>query len=93
MILPYSPKLKSYSRELRKNMTDAEKKIWGKLRRKQLKKCQFYRQRVIGEYIVDFFVPPPNWSSKSMAANTIRKMVWAEIRSVMITLKISVSRY
>lgn len=36
-------------------MTDAEKKIWGKLRRKQLKKCQFYRRRVIGKYIVDFF--------------------------------------
>jgi very-short-patch-repair endonuclease len=27
------------------------------LRRKQLKDCQFYRQRIIGNYIVDFYCP------------------------------------
>ena len=35
-------------------MTDAERKLWSKLRLKQLKGYQFYRQRVIGNYIVDF---------------------------------------
>ena len=53
----YNSKLKEYSRELRKNMTDAERKLWSRLRRKQLKGLQFYRQRIIGNYIVDFYCP------------------------------------
>lgn len=38
-------------------MTDAEKHLWARLRRKQLKDCQFYRQKIIGQYIVDFYCP------------------------------------
>ena len=56
-MLFYNSKLKPYSRELRKNMTDAEIHLWLKLRRKQLNSCQFYRQRIIGQYIVDFYCP------------------------------------
>jgi len=36
-------------------MTDAEKLVWSRVRRKQLKGLQFYRQKVIGNYIVDFY--------------------------------------
>ena len=54
-MLFYNNKLKKYSRELRRNMTDAEMLLWSKLRRKQLKGCQFYRQRIIGNYIADFY--------------------------------------
>ena len=36
-------------------MTEAEKFLWRRLRRKQIGKAQFYRQKVIGNYIVDFF--------------------------------------
>jgi very-short-patch-repair endonuclease len=50
-------KLKKFSQELRKNMTDAERLLWSKLRRKQLNNFQFYRQRIIGDYIVDFYCP------------------------------------
>ena len=53
----YNGKLAHNSRELRKNMTDAERKLWSKLRLRQLKDRQFYRQRIIGSYIVDFFCP------------------------------------
>jgi len=56
-MLFYNTKLKRYSQELRKNMTDAERLLWSRLRRKQLKDCQFYRQRIIGNYIVDFYCP------------------------------------
>lgn len=56
-MLFYDTKLKKYSQELRKNMTEAEKLLWSKLRRKQLKDSQFYRQRIIGNYIVDFYCP------------------------------------
>ena len=38
-------------------MTDAENRLWYKLRRKQLKGHQFYRQKVIERYIVDFYCP------------------------------------
>lgn len=41
-------------------MTDAEKLLWSKIRCKQLKGCQFYRQKIIGNYIVDFYSPRAN---------------------------------
>ena len=54
-MLPYNKYLKQHSRELRNNLTDAERSLWSKLRRKQLNGVQFYRQRIIGDYIVDFY--------------------------------------
>ena len=56
-MLPYNGNLKGYSRQLRENMTDAERHLWAKIRLKQLKGFQFYRQKPIGDYIVDFFCP------------------------------------
>ena len=53
----YDPHLKGKARELRKNTTDSEKALWSRLRNKQLLGIQFYRQRPIGKYIVDFFAP------------------------------------
>lgn len=41
-------------------MPDAEKLLWSKVRRKQLKGYQFYRQKIIGDYIVDFYYPRAN---------------------------------
>ena len=38
-------------------MTDAERLLWSKIRDKQLKGHPFYRQKIIGEYIVDFCCP------------------------------------
>ena len=57
MSLPFNKELKQFARDLRKNMTDAEKRVWARIRRKQLKGCQFYRQKNIGNYIVDFYCP------------------------------------
>jgi len=59
-MLPYNKELKTFARELRKNMTDAERRIWSKLRKKELKGHQFYRQKILGNYIVDFFCPAAN---------------------------------
>ena len=56
-MFPYKKNLKEFSRELRKNMTFAENLHWSKIRRKQLKRYQFYRQKIIGDYIVDFYCP------------------------------------
>jgi very-short-patch-repair endonuclease len=54
-MLPRDKKLKQPARVLRKNLTDAERKLWSKIRRKQLEGFLFYRQKVIGRYIVDFY--------------------------------------
>jgi very-short-patch-repair endonuclease len=38
-------------------MTLAEIKLWNRLRRCQIHGVQFYRQKPIGPYIVDFYAP------------------------------------
>ena len=38
-------------------MTDSEQLLWSRLRRKQLRGIQFYRQKPIGSAIVDFYAP------------------------------------
>jgi very-short-patch-repair endonuclease len=38
-------------------MTDAEKLLWLNIKDKQFSGFQFYRQKVIGNYIVDFYCP------------------------------------
>ncbi len=53
----YRPDLKQKARGLRSNLTDGEKILWSKLRRKQICGVQFYRQRPIENFIVDFFAP------------------------------------
>jgi very-short-patch-repair endonuclease len=53
----YRQRLKSFSRQLRTDMTDAEQLLWKTIRRKQLSNIQFYRQKPIGNYIVDFYAP------------------------------------
>ena len=56
-MLPYNKNLKKFARELRSNQTEAETFLWLKLRKQQLKNCRFYRQRIICNYIVDFYCP------------------------------------
>ncbi len=53
----YDKKLKQPSRELRKNLTAAEKLLWSRIRSRQLNNCLFYRQKPLGGYIVDFYCP------------------------------------
>jgi len=53
--LLYSKNLKNFSRQLRRSSTDAEKLLWSKIRRKQIKNFQFFRQKPIGNYIADFY--------------------------------------
>ena len=56
-MLKYNSHLKPHSRRLRSGMTDSERLLWSRLRGKQLLNVQFYRQKPIGEYIVDFYAP------------------------------------
>src|SRR5437867_6158430 len=56
-MLRYNPKLKSMARTLRTNLTDSEQRLWARLHRKQILGVQFYRQKPLGKYIVDFYAP------------------------------------
>ena len=51
----YSKKSLNYAKELRKNMTEFEQKLWYYLRAKRFLGLKFKRQVPIGNYIVDFF--------------------------------------
>ena len=42
-------------------MTDTEQLLWLKIRKRQLKGYQFYRQKILGNYIVDFYCPEANF--------------------------------
>jgi very-short-patch-repair endonuclease len=56
-MLKYNAHLKHNAGQLRKNLTDSESALWARLRNKQLLGIQFYRQKPIGEHVVDFFAP------------------------------------
>ena len=56
-MLRYNPHLKQPARTLRTNMTDSERLLWARLRRKQIHGVQFYPQKPIDNYIVDFYAP------------------------------------
>src|SRR5437667_2923745 len=45
------------SKRLRRDETDAERKLWLHLRDRQINGAKFRRQQSIGRYIVDFFCP------------------------------------
>ncbi len=59
-LTPYTATLKENARQLRKNQTDSEQALWARVRKKQIGGIQFYRQKPIGHYIVDFFAPKVN---------------------------------
>ena len=56
--LPLNVNLREYAKEMRKNPTPEEKTIWYALLR--YLKPNFHRQRIIGNYIVDFYSPKLN---------------------------------
>ena len=52
--MKHPPEPTERSRQLRKNLTDAEQFVWTKLRSRRLGGYKFRRQMPIGPYIVDF---------------------------------------
>ncbi len=46
--------IRQKARQLRKNSTDAERKLWQHLRSRQFGRWKFRRQFPVGQYIVDF---------------------------------------
>jgi len=52
-----TPKMIHRAEELRHNQTDAEAKLWSRLRAHRMHGVHFRRQYAIGNYIVDFCAP------------------------------------
>lgn len=48
---------KDKRRQLRNNITKAEKLIWDKLRDRQLENCKFRRQYSVDKFVIDFYSP------------------------------------
>ncbi|EIJ34487.1 protein of unknown function DUF559 [Thiothrix nivea DSM 5205] len=53
--LPYNPKLKERAKELRRAGNLSEVLLWNQLKRGQFKGLDFDRQKIIGNFIVDFY--------------------------------------
>jgi len=58
--LPYNPKLKERAKELRKAGVLSEVLFWNQIKSKQFLSLDFHRQKIIGNYIVDFYCPELN---------------------------------
>jgi len=56
-MLIYNPNLRKFAKELREHMTDAEIRLWSRIRMRRLNNHSFFRQRIINNYIVDFYCP------------------------------------
>lgn len=54
MLMKIKPGLSQFARLLRRQQTDAERKLWRDLRSKQFEAMKFRRQQPLGTYIVDF---------------------------------------
>lgn len=86
---PYNKNLKQPSRDLRNNMTDAEQLLWQRLRRKQILGLQFYRQKPILNFIVDFYCPAANlviecdggqnYTAEGLEADRVRDQTLAQL--------------
>ena len=55
--LPYNPKLKNRAKELRKAGNLSEVLFWMQVKNKKILSLDFHRQKIIGNYIVDFYCP------------------------------------
>lgn len=91
---PYNKNLKLPSRDLRKNMTDAEQLLWQRIRRKQILGLQFYRQKPILNFIVDFYCPAANliiecdggqhYTVEGLEADRVRDQVLSELGLIVL---------
>jgi len=52
---PFRQALKKPARQLRSDLTDTEQALWKRVRRKQIQDVQFYRQKPLLNFIVDFY--------------------------------------
>ena len=92
----YNKQLKATARKLRANMTDAEQILWYQLRRKQIQGLQFYRQKPLLNFVVDFYCPAAKLVVEidgSQHAETKHKMKDQKRDEVLASLGLVVLRF
>jgi very-short-patch-repair endonuclease len=52
-----TPKIFEHAKQLHRNLTPTEAKLWARLRAHQMKDVHFRNQHAIGSYVVDFCAP------------------------------------
>ena len=52
-----TPKIFGHAKELHRNLTPAEARLWSRLRSHRMGQVHFRNQHAIGEYVVDFCSP------------------------------------
>ena len=79
------------ARQLRRNLTDAERRMWSALRDRRLSQYKFRRQHPMGPYIVDFactkhavVIEIDGGQHADRTADT-RRMAWLESRGWRVT--------
>jgi very-short-patch-repair endonuclease len=55
--MPRDPRLIGFARQLRRNLTPAERILWKALRGRRFDELKFRRQYLLGMYVLDFFCP------------------------------------
>ncbi|WP_172458254.1 endonuclease domain-containing protein [Legionella quinlivanii] len=76
--------LNEYARSLRRNMTDAENRMWYYLRNRRLCGYKFVRQYVIGNYIVDFICRDKNLIIEVDGGQHMKALSYDEQRSLFL---------
>ncbi len=64
------PATRAFARQLRRNQTDAERRLWHYLRGRRLLNLRFRRQHPIGPYYADFACLELDWSWNWTAGST-----------------------
>ena len=64
------------ARELRKNMNVTERRVWVRLRGRQMDGWKFRRQAPIGPFIVDFYCPAAKLVIEMNGASHINEEQW-----------------
>jgi very-short-patch-repair endonuclease len=73
-----------FSRKLRTNMTDAERRLWSVVRNRQLDGYKFRRQHPIGAFVADFacierrLILELDGGQHSGSAYDVRRTAWLE---------------
>jgi len=78
--LPYNPNLKDKAKALRKAGNLAEVLFWNQVKRKKLMGLDFHRQKIIGNYIVDFYCPELNMVIEIDGASHLNKIEYDKKR-------------
>ena len=85
MTLPYNPALKERARELRKSGNLSEVLLWNQLKNKQLAGLDFDRQKIIGNYIVDFYCAEKQLVLEVDGSSHDNKVVYDALRDAFLT--------